>query len=139
MTRTLYVLGLSLVLLLICVPCFGQGQTPAPGQWVDYSSGDYDIVPNVTYSIANNTELKLDLYLPKNRTVPKPTLILFHGGGWVDGQKERNVFYLLPYLSMGWAAINVEYRMARTSPPPAAGQDCRLWRRLATYQPTAYN
>jgi hypothetical protein len=32
--------------------------------------------------------------------------MLFHGGGWVDGQKERNVFQLLPYLSLGWAVIN---------------------------------
>jgi acetyl esterase/lipase len=46
--------------------------------------------------------------------------MLFHGGGWVDGQKERNVFQLLPYLSLGWAVINVEYRLARNTPAPAA-------------------
>ena len=139
MTRTLYVFGLSLALLLTCVSGFGQGQTPASEQWVDYSSGDYDIVPNVTYSIANNTELKLDLYLPKNRTVLKPALILFHGGGWVDGQKERNVFYLLPYLSMGWAVINVEYRLARNSPAPAAVEDCRCALRWVTYHAKEYS
>jgi len=139
MTRTLYVFGLSLALLLICIPGFGQGQALAPDQWVDYASGDYDVLPNITYSVANNTELKLDLYLPRNRSLPKPTLILFHGGGWVDGQKERNIFYLLPYLSMGWAVINVEYRMARTSPAPAAVEDCRCALRWATYHARDYN
>jgi acetyl esterase/lipase len=67
------------------------------------NANDYDIMPNLTYATANNTELKLDLYLPRVRSAPKPTLILFHGGGWVAGQKERNVLWLLPYLSMGWA------------------------------------
>jgi acetyl esterase/lipase len=51
--------------------------------------------------------------------------MLFHGGGWVAGQKERNTFQLLPYLSMGWAVINVEYRMARNALAPAAVEDCR--------------
>jgi acetyl esterase/lipase len=51
--------------------------------------------------------------------------MLFHGGGWVDGQKERNVFQLLPYLSLGWAVINVEYRLARNTPAPATVEDCR--------------
>jgi acetyl esterase/lipase len=45
--------------------------------------------------------------------------MLFHGGGWVDGQKERNVFQLLPYLTLGRAVINVEYRLARNTPAPA--------------------
>lgn len=139
MTRTLYVFGLSLALLLICIPGFGQGQAPVPEQWVDYVNGDYDVLPNITYSVANNTELKLDLYLPKNRSVPKPTLILFHGGGWVDGQKERNVLFLLPYLAYGWAAVNVEYRMARNSPAPAAVEDCRCALRWLTYHAKEYN
>ena len=76
------------------------GQTSSD-RWNDYAPAEYDIFPNVTYAKASNFELKLDLYLPKNRTRPNPTLILFHGGGWVDGQKERNVLYLLPYLELG--------------------------------------
>ncbi|MDZ7288781.1 MAG: alpha/beta hydrolase [candidate division KSB1 bacterium] len=96
-------------------------------------------MPNITYATANNTELKLDLYLPKDRSTPHPTLILFHGGGWVAGQKERNVLWLLPYLSMGWAAINVEYRVARNSLAPAAVEDCRCALRWAMYNARQYN
>ena len=116
-----------------------QPQSPALDKWVDYASADYDILPNITYSIANNTELKLDLYLPKSRSVPNPTLMLFHGGGWVDGQKERNVFQLLPYLSLGWAVINVEYRLARNTPAPAAVEDCRCALRWVTYHAGEYS
>ncbi len=139
MIRTFYAFALFVVLLVVCDTSLGQAQTPGSDKWADYVAGEYDILPNITYAVANNTELKLDLYLPKNRSVPHPTLILFHGGGWVAGQKERNVFWLLPYLSLGWAAINVEYRVARNSLAPAAVEDCRCALRWATYNAKQYN
>lgn len=120
---------------LLCVTV--QGQTNSD-RWLDYAAGDYDILPNVTYAKASNFELKLDLYLPKDRSRPNGTLILFHGGGWVDGQKERNVLFLLPYLEMGWAAVNVEYRTARQAPAPAAVEDCRCALRWLTYRARDY-
>ena len=131
------------VLLLLVVLCgflCGSANAQAtPDQWIDYANGDYDIFPNVTYAKANNVDLKLDLYLPKNRTTPTKTLILFHGGGWVDGQKERNVLFLLPYLSQGWSAINVEYRTGHQSPAPAAVEDCRCALRWITYHAREYS
>src|SRR5260370_32423254 len=138
MSRTFYLFARGVILLALCAPGFGQVQTPSPDKWTDYASGDYDILPNITYATAGNIDLKLDLYLPKNRATPNPTLILFHGGGWVDGQKERNTFYLLPYLSMGWAVINVEYRMAKNARAPAAVEDCRCALRWATYHAKEY-
>jgi acetyl esterase/lipase len=111
-----------LVVLFVSFSAFGQTQPPDP--WVDYASGEFDIIPNIIYATANNTGVKLDLYIPRSRPTPLPTLVLFHGGGWVAGQKERNVFQLLPYLSLGWAVINVEYRLANDSPAPAAVEDC---------------
>ena len=113
------------LIALSCLPIVGYSQSSSAEPWVDFASSEYDIISNITYSTASNTELKLDLYLPKNRTAPVPTLMCFHGGGWVAGQKERNIFQLLPYLSMGWAVINVEYRLARNAPAPAAVEDCR--------------
>jgi len=131
------------VLLLLAVLCgflcaTANAQTSSD-PWVDYVNGDYDIFPNVTYAKANNIELKLDLYLPKNKTNPTPTLILFHGGGWVDGQKERNVLYLLPYLAMGWSAVNVEYRTGHQSPAPAAVEDTRCALRWVGYHAREYS
>ncbi len=139
MRLTVYLFTLGVILLLLCAPVFGQAQTPDSDKWTDYVAGDYDIQPNITYSIANNTELKLDLYLPKNHTVRSPTLILFHGGGWVAGQKERNVLFLLPYLALGWAAVNVEYRLGRNSPAPAAVEDGRCALRWITLHAQEYN
>jgi acetyl esterase/lipase len=123
-------------IVLLSVPVLSQ---TTHDRWIDYVAGDYDIFPNITYAKANNIELKLDLYLPKNRTNPTPTLILFHGGGWVDGQKERNVLFLLPYLAMGWSAVNVEYRTGHQSPAPAAVEDTRCALRWVNYHAREYS
>ncbi|MGD0037524.1 MAG: alpha/beta hydrolase [Bacteroidota bacterium] len=130
-----------LLIIILVVSCSVLGQTNVLDRdnWVDYASGEYDIFPNITYSTANNTDLKLDLYQPKDRSKPHPVLMLFHGGGWVAGQKERNTFQLLPYLSMGWAVINVEYRMARNALAPAAVEDCRCALRWVASRAREFN
>lgn len=83
----------------------------------------YRVVPNVTYHIAAGYEVKLDLYLPRGQEI-HPTLIQIHGGGWVGGSKEGSSLRFLPYLEMGWAVVNVEYRLGRDSLAPAAVEDC---------------
>lgn len=100
-----------------------KAQTPEI--WVDYVGNEYETIPNITYQTANNSDVKLDLYLPRNREKARPTLIFIHGGGWVEGRKEQDVLLTLPYLSTGWSVVNVEYRLARNSLAPAAVEDTR--------------
>jgi len=88
-------------------------------------SSHYDVLPNITYGVADNYELKLDVYRPTTAKAPTPVVMLIHGGGWIRHDKEGEVMSLLPYLEMGWAAVNVEYRVARVSLAPAAVEDCR--------------
>jgi acetyl esterase/lipase len=87
----------------------------------------YEVVPNITYTAQSNTDLKLDLYLPPREqgAPPSPTVIVIHGGGWIAGTKEQSQLEVLPYLEMGYAAVNVEYRLARSALAPAAVEDCR--------------
>jgi acetyl esterase/lipase len=85
--------------------------------------GSYRVVPNITYLTANNWEAKLDVYQARDATTPNPTLVYFHGGGWVAGSKEGSSLTFLPFLSMGWNVVNVEYRLAKISLAPAAVQD----------------
>ena len=106
-------------------------------------SATYAVIPDVTYLKADGVELKLDIYTPKvnigtqdpdlakvsgnPRTVP--TLVFFHGGGWVAGTKEQQNLRLLPYLNKGWAVVNVEYRLGSVALAPAAVEDtrCATW------------
>ncbi len=80
----------------------------------------------MAYAATANPNQSLDLYLPKERTdLPRPLIVFIHGGGWVGGSKEGSMLAVLPYLAMGWAAVNVEYRMAQTAPAPSGVDDCR--------------
>jgi acetyl esterase/lipase len=116
---------LSLRLLALTVCIFAAAMTPVFSQGLSSSiTAPYRIVPNITYITANNFEAKLDVYTRADSQAPRPTIIFIHGGGWTGGAKETQVFSLLPYLEMGWNAVNVEYRLARVSEAPAAVEDC---------------
>jgi acetyl esterase/lipase len=122
------------VLLLLHSVCFGQLAAPLPDNrdtgisdrvgsalWM---MENYVITPNITYTTANNYQSKLDVYRPVYTKSPVPVIVNIHGGGWVNGTKEDVAFSALPYMEMGFAVVNVEYRLARISPAPAAVQDC---------------
>ena len=115
---------LLLAALAIAVGTGGAlAQEAAP--WAGDVGNDYWIQPDVTYSVENNYQNKLDVIYPHNATAPVPTVIYIHGGGWVFGAKAGADTLLMPYLQKGWNAVNVEYRMAGQSLAPAAVQDSR--------------
>src|ERR1700733_5951010 len=84
----------------------------------------YDVSPNIVYKIANNHELKLDIYRPHSSPAPVPVVMMIHGGGWISGNKDDNVLTAGPYLAMGFGVVNVEYRLGKVSLAPAAVEDC---------------
>ncbi len=125
MSRSVFIPVVLALALAAGAQVWGQATTPGSIQWADTAASDYDVSPDITYRTANNTDLKLDVYTPRDRRSPVPTVMLIHGGGWVEGRKEYDVLSVLPYLALGWAVVNVEYRLACNSPAPAAVEDCR--------------
>ena len=100
------------------------GQLSPSATWAAASQSKYQIFPNVTYLVESNYEDKLDVYQRKDTPGPQPTLIYIHGGGWTGGTKEAAFMSVMPWLEMGWNVVNVEYRLARVAPAPAAVEDC---------------
>lgn len=124
--------------VLAALPLAAQQSDPV-AEWVSLAGIEYRVDPNIVYKVANGYEAKLDVYFPRNAGAPRPTVIYIHGGGWTGGTKESSILNLLPYLEMGFNAVNVEYRLARNSLAPAAVEDCRCalrWviRNAARYQ-----
>jgi len=78
---------------------------------------------NITYVTVQNYQAKLDIYRPVGKS-PVPVVVYIHGGGWVNGTKEEVLMGTLPFMAMGFALINVEYRLAKVFPAPAAVEDC---------------
>lgn len=123
--------------VILAVSINAQAQLSETAAWA--STLRYRIVPNVTYITANNFDAKLDIYTPQGVAAPVPTLIYIHGGGWVGGNKEGAILNILPYLEMGWAVVNVQYRLARISLAPAAVEDCRCALRWVIRNAKEYN
>lgn len=117
--RTLSILAAT----ILCVFSV-QAQLSGTAAWTVQLSSQYRVVTDITYSVANNYECKLDVYA--RRGVPAPTLIFIHGGGWVAETKDNATLGIIPYLEMGFSVVNVGYRLAKVSPAPAAVEDCRL-------------
>jgi len=82
-----------------------------------------NMVPNQTYITASGRDLKLDLFMPVKPAGPVPVIMVIHGGGWVVGNRESAALRTLPYMQMGFAVVNIEYRLARTALAPAAVED----------------
>jgi acetyl esterase/lipase len=104
---------------------------PAAPQTVDPATrfvqvaNSYSLAADITYLRAGGADLKLDVYRRSNATGPTPVLMFMHGGGWTNGAKNSSLFAFLPFLEMGWAVVNVEYRLADVALAPAAVEDCR--------------
>lgn len=73
---------------------------------------------NVSYG--SNSQQVFDLYLPANRSeTTTKTLILVHGGGWIEGDK-ANMDYAVDIVKQNlpeYAIANVNYRLATATSP----------------------
>jgi acetyl esterase/lipase len=87
------------------------------------SALDYQLQANVHY--AKFSETVLDIVQPAAPALAKrPGVIVIHGGGWVQGDKAMMFDqYCLPFVRHGFVVANIEYRMAKTAPAPAAVND----------------
>ena len=116
-------LSLALAFLPAVIPQTVTAQLAPAATWAAHAENEYQTFANVTYLTANNYEAKMDIYKRRDAAGPQPTLIFIHGGGWTGGAKEASVMALQPWFEMGWNVVNVEYRMARVAPAPAAVED----------------
>lgn len=113
-------------LLFVCdlqSPC--QSIPPKSADWAELASFHYGVGADITYGVFNNTPVHLDVWENHAASGPVPTLVYFHGGGWVFGAKGGAPNLFLPYIERGWDVVNVEYRMASNSNAPAAVEDSR--------------
>ena len=118
------VLFVTMSLLMIsAVPFDSFAQLSAPADWAVTVHNRYRVLANVTYLTATGHESKLDVYTRRDTNDPQPTLVFFHGGGWVLGSKDSATMSIMPWLEMGWTVVNVGYRLASVAPAPAAVVD----------------
>ena len=102
LTHRLYFVFLFSIFLSVCACAQDKPSTlSAPARWASTVDEQYLIYPDVTYGVANNYTLKLDVWQRKDAKTPTPTLIYYHGGGWIWGDRTGATLFFLPYLEMG--------------------------------------
>jgi len=84
---------------------------------------DYQMEANIHYD--KYPETVLDVLQPSAPALGnRPGILVIHGGGWVQGDKEGMLDeYCLPFIRHGFVVANIEYRLAKAAPAPAAVND----------------
>ena len=109
-----------MVASLLLVPTAGAQTSTA--DWAAGLANDLRVTTGISYLRASNWESKLDVYSPR-AAGPHPTVIQIHGGGWVGGSREGTFLRALPFLEMGFAVVNISYRLGPVAEAPAAVED----------------
>jgi acetyl esterase len=72
-----------------------------------------EVRSGIEYARVGGQSLQFDAYLPEG-TGPFPMSIVVHGGGWVGGDRYRNVGPLFrPLVEGGFVCVSISYRLAR--------------------------
>jgi acetyl esterase/lipase len=122
--KSLCVLALMLVAVTIHTSTV-SAQLSKNSRWLGGLKDEYTVMLNVVYSPIDTVSNRLDLYVPRDVTKPKPVFLWIHGGGWGRLSKDSISGQILPYLEYGWIVVNTDYRMTLVALAPAAVQDCR--------------
>ena len=102
-------------------PVITTRQIPTPHrQWL-----------NLAYAAVSSAE-KLDLYVPIHRQAhsgPPGLVVYVHGGAWLEGQGDKanpwSVGFVNIFLSLGYAAASINYRLSNQAHFPAQIQDVK--------------
>lgn len=81
---------------------------PPPGPLKDTT------IQNIEYG--THSHQKLDLGLPAGRTTATPLIIVIHGGGWSQGDKNELTWLLNGMKLRGFAVANINYRLTLNQP-----------------------
>lgn len=115
--RKFLIITILLSAHLLIVSCSKDKDSPSENQLIAKTLLDI--------SYGNNAQQKFDLYLPGGRSVEKTkTIILVHGGGWVEGDK-ADMAFLIPYIKQNhpkYAIANVNYVLADINTPAFPNQ-----------------
>ena len=80
---------------------------------------------NIQYGQVPGTELKLDLYSPRDLQTKVPALIFVHGGGWKSGHRNDYRYYCIKFAELGYVVATISYRLIDVAPFPAAIEDTK--------------
>lgn len=92
---------------------------------------------NVTYSIVDGIELKLDIAVPNNLTSPAPVIVDIPGGAWrIIRKSSEDAMY---YAEYGFIGVSITHRTSDIAIFPAQIHDCKTVIRWLRAHADEYN
>jgi len=80
---------------------------------------------DVVYGTGAGEELKLNIGRPKELSGPTPCVVVIHGGGWAQGNKNQHDAQVRELAKRGYVAATVGYRFAPKHVFPAQIEDVK--------------
>lgn len=115
--KRLFLIGLLLWSVLV------SAQDEAGVKKVSFPEG-YEAKLDVVYTTVGNWKGREDVYFNSKAEQPTPVVFNIHGGGWNHGAKESQTGFG-SFFKLGFAVVNVEYRLSGVAAAPAAVEDVR--------------
>ena len=86
-----------------------------------------DARPDLSYAANEHPRQRVDVLLPRNRSVETlPVVLYIHGGGWRGGDRKGGWRHLVPLVQSGrYAGVSVGYRLTDEATWPAQIHDCK--------------
>ena len=86
-----------------------------------------DARPDLSYAANEPPRQRVDVLLPRTRSVETlPVLLYIHGGGWQGGDRKGGWRHLVPLVESGrYAGVSVGYRLTDEARWPAQIHDCK--------------
>lgn len=119
----MHLLTIPTTLTALCLATSAIAQSTA-GQLPSTPPESLSVELNITYGKTPEQELKLDIYRPKAAAELLPACVLVHGGGWLNGDKEKFTPLAIALAERGYVVANVEYRLGGVAKYPAGVRDC---------------
>jgi acetyl esterase/lipase len=81
------------------------------------------IYRNISYHTDASSHLDIYIHPSNNDTMPKQSIIIIHGGGWIAGDKRERALFCAALAKEGYVVFNINYRLAPQFPFPNAVHD----------------
>lgn len=118
LTQPCWIFGLTLLGLTLNPLVFAQKAKKVP----PIPEG-VEVERDLIYANHDGIELNLDLYLPKEKpNALLPVVVWVHGGGWLNGSKDKCKAAFL--AQHGFAVASIEYRLTQVAQWPSQINDC---------------
>ena len=98
--------------------------------------------PHIQYTHVDERRkrrLTLDLYRPAKTEGVRPAIVMFYGGGWMNGRPGQLTALAQALVQRGYVCVVPQYRLSGEKPFPAAVHDCKAAIRWTRKNAKAYN